>query len=211
MGFPRTCLHSILTMLDSALKTRNAPAVTSVKPSLSAAQAGILESSYGLLYNLCAGNRTSQPVLRFLRTSNNFLARHLAALPFTGPNHGMLSSSLTVFMNELLQADLRTWNFFVSAAELNQMSWLLKMVAIEMKVSATRQQFSHLASLTNILAGTLEKAHSEQDNEDITDLNVSISVTNRAKGEIYAGLLWVMRSSLLYSHYLCADELLTKP
>jgi len=69
------------------------------------------------------------------------------------------------------------------------MSWLLKMVAIEMKVSATRQQFSHLASLTNILAGTLEKAHSEQDNEDITDLNVSISVTNRAKGEIYAGLL----------------------
>lgn len=124
MGFPRTCLHSLLTMLDTSLKSKS-----SKNSNEAAAQARLLEAAYGLLYNLCAGNKTGQPVLRFLRTSNNFLARHLAALPFSGAHN---------------------------AAELNQMSWLLKMVAIELKASATRSQHSNLASLARILLSSHE-------------------------------------------------------
>lgn len=127
MGFPRTCMHSLLTMLDSSLKSRHMHSSRNSNEVI--AQSRLLEAAYALLYNLCAGSRTSQPVLRFLRTSNNFLARHLAALPFSGPH---------------------------SSAELNQMSWLLKMVAIELKVSATRSQHSNLASLARILLSSHE-------------------------------------------------------
>lgn len=127
MGFPRTCMHSLLAMLDSSLKSRHV--LTFKNTNEAAAQARLLEAAYGLLYNLCAGTKTGQPVLRFLRTSNNFLARHLAALPFSGTQ---------------------------SAAELNQMSWLLKMVAIELKACATRSQHSNLASLARILLSSHE-------------------------------------------------------
>lgn len=127
MGFPRTCMHSLLAMMDTSLKSRHVQ--SKISPSATA-QAKLLEAAYGLLYNLCAGSKTGQPVLRFLRTSNNFLARHLAALPFSGTQ---------------------------SAPELNQMSWLLKMVAIELKAAATRSQHSNLASLARILLSSHEE------------------------------------------------------
>lgn len=149
MGFPRTCMHSLLAMLDSSLKSRHV--LSSKSNNEAAAQARLLEAAYGLLYNLCAGSKTGQPVLRFLRTSNNFLARHLAALPFLGRG---------------------THN----AAELNQMCWLLKMVAIELKASASRSQHSNLASLARILLsspdekarGTLFEVDESPHLQDIT-------------------------------------------
>lgn len=76
MGFPRTCLHSLLTILDSSVTARSVPFAAVSKPTL-------LDSAYCMLYSLCANTMTSEPVLRFLRSCNDFLARHLASLPFT--------------------------------------------------------------------------------------------------------------------------------
>lgn len=80
MGFPRTCLHSLLAILDSSVTARSVPFAEVPKPRL-------LDSAYCVLYSLCANTKTSEPVLRFLRSCNDFLARHLASLPFTSEPH----------------------------------------------------------------------------------------------------------------------------
>ncbi|XP_066588183.1 nuclear pore complex protein Nup205-like isoform X2 [Prorops nasuta] len=93
-GFPRTCLHSILGILEQSLED---------------GRSKITESCYCFLHTLSANNKTSQSVLRFLRTATNqdFVQRHLSKLPFQGENR---------------------------ATELSCMSWLLKIAAIELRV-----------------------------------------------------------------------------
>ncbi|KOX72429.1 hypothetical protein WN51_01529 [Melipona quadrifasciata] len=100
--FPRTCLHSILGILEQSLE-RGRDKIT--------------EACYCFLHTLAANNKTSVPVLRFLRTSVNqdFVQRHLSKLPFEGQN---------------------------KATELGCMSWLLKIAAIELRVAGGSLQNS---------------------------------------------------------------------
>lgn len=69
LGFPRTCLHSILGILELSLE-RGRDRIT--------------EASYWFLHTLSANTKTSMPILRFLRTATNqdFVQRHLSKLPF---------------------------------------------------------------------------------------------------------------------------------
>lgn len=71
LGFPRTCLHSILGILEQSLE-RGRDTIT--------------QACYWFLYILSANVRTSTPILRFLRTATNqdFVQRHLSKLPFQG-------------------------------------------------------------------------------------------------------------------------------
>lgn len=73
LGFPRTCLHSILGILEQSLE-RGRDKIT--------------EACYCFLHTLTANSKTSVSVLRFLRTSVNqdFVQRHLSKLPFEGQN-----------------------------------------------------------------------------------------------------------------------------
>ncbi|KAG8041529.1 hypothetical protein G9C98_002822 [Cotesia typhae] len=73
LGFPRTCLHSILGILEQSLE-RGRDKIT--------------EACYWFLHTLASNSKTSVPVLRFLRTSTNqdFVQRHLSKLPFQGKN-----------------------------------------------------------------------------------------------------------------------------
>lgn len=89
----------------------------------------LIDRAYGLLYALCFNSRTSEVVLRFLRSCNDFLGRHVSALPFKN---------------------------FESAQVLNQMSSLLKCIAIELKITAANNQVSQFAHLCKILSGELE-------------------------------------------------------
>ncbi|CAG9133721.1 unnamed protein product [Plutella xylostella] len=69
-GFPLTCLHSILDLLDQHI----AP------PNNEDRQAtDLIESCYRLVHQLCARPATAPPALRFLRTREHFLCRHLQA------------------------------------------------------------------------------------------------------------------------------------
>lgn len=66
LGFPRTCLHSMLSLLDSAVSK----IVESPPPDL-------VESAYHLLYLLASNSKTSGPVLRFIRLNKLFFPVHL--------------------------------------------------------------------------------------------------------------------------------------
>ncbi|KAF7393195.1 nuclear pore complex protein Nup205 [Vespula maculifrons] len=128
LGFPRTCLHSVLGVLEQSLDN---------------GRDKITEMCYCYLHTLAANNKTSVPILRFLRTATNqdFVQRHLSKLPFQGSN---------------------------KAIELGCMSWLLKIVAIELRVSGGSLQ----SSLVQRLVGSFsqEKEQSAPSQKLLMDL-----------------------------------------
>lgn len=113
LGFPRTCLHSLFSLLRSACSSES----RFLKPSLT-------ESAYHMLYLLSADNKTSEPVLRLLRLNQKFFKDHLDFC-FKNVNSGI--------------------------AELNQLSWLLRTIAVEVKATCQNNQVFYLKQLTNLL------------------------------------------------------------
>lgn len=92
----------------------------------------LMESAYALLYNLCLNMKTSEVFLRFLRASGDFLCRHVSQLPFNNPTD--------------------------SHHVLNQMTGLLKSVAIELKLTAEKNQMSQFGNLCRILLGICQSS-----------------------------------------------------
>ncbi|XP_035827391.1 nuclear pore complex protein Nup205 [Aplysia californica] len=71
---PKTCLHSVLTLLEQGLGSREGPTCLLDRPRLA-------ELGYHLIYALCANKDTSPPTLRYLRTTHDFLFKQLQHLP----------------------------------------------------------------------------------------------------------------------------------
>ncbi|KAL0280136.1 UNVERIFIED_CONTAM: hypothetical protein PYX00_001520 [Menopon gallinae] len=134
MQTPRTVLHSLLKMLNDGIKARTGALAVSPKPKL-------LEVGYCLLYQLCSNIKTSEPILRFLRSFHEFLPRHIACLPFKPHKN---------------------------SSERNQMAWLLKILAIELKICSANKQYSQLELLVNPLVGDQsdDDGRSEDDESD---------------------------------------------
>lgn len=99
-------------------------------------QQRLLQNAYRLLYALCSNQRTSEVVLRFLRACTDFLRRHVSALPFRNVNNPCV---------------------------LNQMTGLLKCVAIELKITASHSQFKQFEALSSILLGVINSDGSASD------------------------------------------------
>ena len=92
-----------------------------IESSGNSAGSRVIELAYKLLYQLCSHPNISDIVLRFLRSSD-FLGRQVAALPFT---------------------DRPEW------AQLSQMSWLLKSVAVEIKITSDKGLGSHVNKMAS--------------------------------------------------------------
>ncbi|XP_039625995.1 nuclear pore complex protein Nup205 isoform X3 [Polypterus senegalus] len=85
----------------------------------------LAELCYQVIYQLCACSETSGPTMRYLRTSHDFLFSQLQYLPFLNPDNQI--------------------------AALNQMSWLMKTAAIELRVTSLNRQRSHTQRLLTLL------------------------------------------------------------
>ncbi|XP_013384593.1 nuclear pore complex protein Nup205 [Lingula anatina] len=120
---PRTCLHSVLDFLDKGVGSRQGPACVQEAPYLAVL-------AYQLIYCLCANRETSSPTMRYLRTSKDFLYRHVQHLPFKVDTQGQLGADMLV---------------------LGQLSWLLKSVALELKMTSANRQRSNTQRLLNLL------------------------------------------------------------
>ncbi|KAK5642892.1 hypothetical protein RI129_009059 [Pyrocoelia pectoralis] len=121
LDFPRTCLHSIFTILKSA-----------VSKDLQSLPPPLLELTYHILYLLCANFKTSLPILRYLHQDQKFFEDHLTFC--------------------VLSANEGTY-------QLNQLSWLLKTLAIELKISCDGTQIFYVKQLCNMLVKTPEVVH----------------------------------------------------
>ncbi|KAI5710857.1 hypothetical protein M8J75_012010 [Diaphorina citri] len=151
LGSPRTCLHSIISLLGESLKARR----SSDGPAFSPPPPAVIRLAYQLLYSLAAHTITSAPTLRFLRSSNDVLALHLAGLPFQSGGAGNGASIVSG----------------TSSEDLYQMAWLLKTVAIECRVTAHHAQLSQLAKLVNVLTGNAGSVEQGQRSSILGSLN----------------------------------------
>ncbi|XP_054275578.1 nuclear pore complex protein Nup205-like [Macrosteles quadrilineatus] len=147
LGFPLTCLHAVMSLLNTGLRAHSDVTAPSVNPRLT-------ELCYHLIYALAANVRTSEPTLRFLRSSGDFIQRHLAALPFNSSNKG---------------------------CDLTQTAWLLKTVAIELKVTAAHQQMSQLTNLVNVLVVDKEVLRADRHLGNVTS---GVQLTHSFKNDL---------------------------
>lgn len=119
LDFTNTCSKSLICILDQYLE------IVKAGRTISDERLKMIESAYNLLYCLCFNFKTSEVFMRFLRSANDFLCRHVSQLPFGGESYHVL----------------------------NQMTALMKSTAIELKLSAEKNQLSHFGNLCKILLG----------------------------------------------------------
>ncbi|XP_064463706.1 nuclear pore complex protein Nup205-like [Ornithodoros turicata] len=117
LGSPRTCLHAILSFLDQSIESKGRYGPPSA-----------IELGYKLVYVLCATPMTSEPVMRYLRTTRDFFYDHLQRQP----------RSLTGDEN-------------TDTKILLQQSWVLRCVALELRFTAAQNQRSHVQRLVTVL------------------------------------------------------------
>lgn len=92
-------------------------------------QQRLFQNGYRLLYTLCSNQKTSEVILRFLRECKEFLLRHISMLPF---------------------------HHYENPFVLNQMTGLLKCVAIELKITANHQQVKQFKNLSDVLLSSVK-------------------------------------------------------
>ncbi|XP_064627986.1 nuclear pore complex protein Nup205-like [Lineus longissimus] len=117
---PRTCLHSILSVIEHGVGSKSGPTCMNDTPVLA-------ELCYHLIYMLCANKDTSDPTMRYLRTTYDFFYRHLQHLPFS-------------------QAESRNRDLI-----LLQQAWLVKTIAIELRLTSINRQRSNTQRLMKLL------------------------------------------------------------
>lgn len=133
MDFPSTCIKSLVTILDNHLQ-----AIKTQQVEVSKKQEKLIEAAYNLMHALCFNAQTSEVILRFLRSCNDFFGRHTAEL-------------LTFHRQQQQQEP-------PSPRTLNQMTGLMKCVAIELKQIAANNHLSQFGNLCKILLGTGDAA-----------------------------------------------------
>ncbi|KAL4083012.1 hypothetical protein QTP88_028342 [Uroleucon formosanum] len=146
-GNPRNCLHSIIDILDESLKSRKNGPVCKHHSKL-------LELCYQLIYVLVSSNQTSKPVLVYLKSRNDFILHHASTLPFYTD-----SSSKKVNRSELIQ-----------------MNWLLRIIAVEIKMHRHQNFLMTLFNgpkekKNNILGPKLLQSQSSNNSFDHSALN----------------------------------------
>ncbi|XP_039266585.2 nuclear pore complex protein Nup205-like [Styela clava] len=122
---PRTCLHSVISILSYGMETSKTS--TPTQPNAITETPALAELCFQLIYKLTANVETTGPVLRYLRSSHDFVFRHLQHLPF---QPGGIAKE-----NQLLL----------------QQAWLLKTTAIELFSTSANQQRSHTQRLIQML------------------------------------------------------------
>lgn len=131
LGASKTCLHAVLDILNRGVDTYHGPSCVTETSKFA-------ELAYQLIYSLCANKDTATPTLRYLRTSHDFLYRHLQHLPF----------------KNLVSMDTVEGQTPVPMLTVvSQQSWLLKTAAIELRMTAQGRQRSHAQRLLGLLMG----------------------------------------------------------
>uniref|UniRef100_A0A1A9WFW1 Nuclear pore complex protein Nup205 n=1 Tax=Glossina brevipalpis TaxID=37001 RepID=A0A1A9WFW1_9MUSC len=122
------CTKSLINLLDDHLEIR------SLAVCLDTDMERIVERSFCLLHSLCAIQKTSDSILRYIRSRNDFLYRHLKELPSVKMDNSNV---------------------------IKQNSFLLKCAAIELRVTTTKGQLSRFEHICKLFLGVTSKVNQE--------------------------------------------------
>jgi nuclear pore complex protein Nup205 len=155
LGAYRTCVHVILDMLNAGVprakgKGSNQEHQTALQiDPLFVTLPGLAERCYRVIYQLCVHPRTSDFTMRYLRTREDFFARHLAAIPSQVP------STLEEPFIEVLYNNGSRVTTTVSALSsfLRLRSCIMDLVALNLHVLTNKGHHKGVTNLLEILFG----------------------------------------------------------
>ena len=143
LGSPRTCLHSILSLVEDG---RDASSSTGCHYS----NTKVAEFCYKVLYLMCANRDLSTPTLRYLRNNHEYFYSQLVHLPLNSDllpgddmDEGEGEGGSVVAMD--------TTSDFKRLSLMHQQAWVLKSVAIELRMTSLSHQWSHTQRIVTLL------------------------------------------------------------
>ncbi|KAK4473719.1 hypothetical protein MN116_002615 [Schistosoma mekongi] len=142
----RTCLHSILDMIDSASYWLQAIATQPFE--FSCTLQWNLALIWQIFYKFGLSSLTSEPFLRFLRGNHDLVAKHLQSDLY----EPLLSSN---FNGNTCETFTDRQKAVVEALSLNRKNWILRLYAIEIRVCAMANQRSYVTRLLKLFLGDL--------------------------------------------------------
>ncbi|EMD35026.1 hypothetical protein CERSUDRAFT_125016 [Gelatoporia subvermispora B] len=154
LGARRSCIHSVLDMLNAGiprLKGKSRRHQIAVQP-LFVTLPALAQRGYHLVHQLCKHPRTSEPVMRYLRTREDFFTRHLAAVPFKAP-----ITEREPFIEVMYSDSSRVTTTVTDLASfLRLRSWILELAALELHVLTNKKHHKSVAQLLELLFGSEE-------------------------------------------------------
>lgn len=164
LGSRRTSIHVILDLLNTGIprlkEDRHNP--TQGEP-LFAILPALAERCYRVIYQLCTHPRTSESTMRYLRTREDFFARHLAAIPSEAPPNDVLP------LVEVRYNDGARVISSVSAVSsfLRLHSCVMDMVALELHVETNKGHHRGVTEILEVLFG--HETNEEEDDSNWDD------------------------------------------
>ncbi|KAH7924355.1 hypothetical protein BV22DRAFT_1035258 [Leucogyrophana mollusca] len=155
MGAHRTCIHTILDLLNAGVPRMRGKGKERERKVALQAEAlfltlpALAERLYRVIYNLCVHPRTSEATMRYLRTREDFFARHLAAIPSKVPE------TLEEPYIEVLYNDGSRVTTSVSAlrAFIGLRSRILDLAALDLHVLTNKGHHKGVMDILEILFG----------------------------------------------------------
>ncbi|KIK97850.1 hypothetical protein PAXRUDRAFT_824522 [Paxillus rubicundulus Ve08.2h10] len=158
MGARRTCAHVILGLVNAGVprvrgkgkeKDRQRRASVQAEPLFNVLPA-LSERCYRIIHQLCVHPRTSDATMRYLRTREDFFARHLAAIPSKVP--GVAEEP---FIEVLYQDGSRVLtNVPTLRAFVGLRSRILDLAALDLHVLTNKGHHKGVFEILQILFGT---------------------------------------------------------
>ena len=161
----RSCVHSILDLLNFGIPSLKGKghAVDSQQVPLFVISPGLSERCYRVVQQLCQHPRTTEFSMRYLRTRENFFARHLRAIPFKAPGSQDENPIEIVYKDEARVASTVDG----LAAFLRLRSSIFSLVALELHVLTNKGHNKGVAELLDLLFSHDDGY--EDDEDDLAD------------------------------------------
>ncbi|KAI0695309.1 nucleoporin Nup186/Nup192/Nup205 [Cytidiella melzeri] len=165
LGAKRACIHAILDVLNDGVPrlgadTRSHRAQSVAGQTLASRLPAFAERCYQVIRQLCRHSRTSEFTMRYLRSREDFFARHLAALPFH-LNPGYVEPYIEIQYNDSSRVITSVPTL---CASLRLRSIIFDLVALELHVLTSKGHSKSVVELLDLLYGNEDESHCSDPN-----------------------------------------------
>lgn len=167
LGARRSCVHSILDLLNFGVpRLKGKERRQTLGQPLFITLPAFAEHCYHIIFQLCQHPRTSEPTMRYLRTREDFFARHLAAIPFKVPE-----TEQQPFIEIRYSDGSRVVTTVTATASFFKLrSWILDLVALDLHVLTNKGHQKSVSELLELMFGNEEDGL--EDGTDSWDVDV---------------------------------------
>ena len=147
----KTCLHVILDLLNTGVSRTALDDPCRGSPTFLVTHPVFAEQCYRLVYQLCRHRTTSAVMMRYLRTREDFFARHLSVLPFRAPQSAQGVTGQVVYHDHSRVATTSV----ALTSFLRIRAWVLESAALELHVLTEMGQAQRASRLPALLFGNV--------------------------------------------------------